>query len=107
VIGISVGDILKVLDQIPVWKTVAGLPKRMAALEAEVAALKEQANAKPLAKPTPAALVCPFDGETMKVMQERNHPEFGFAGLKVHIVECPSCNHRFDRMFDPRKGYST
>lgn len=39
---ISVSDILKILDQVPIWKTVKELPKRIDALEAENKELRAQ-----------------------------------------------------------------
>ncbi|WP_155983488.1 hypothetical protein [Nitratireductor aquibiodomus] len=37
---IAVSDILKILDQIPVWRSLTSLPKRIAELEARVATLE-------------------------------------------------------------------
>jgi hypothetical protein len=38
-IPVSVSDILKLLDQIPIWKAVSGLPKRIAEIERRLEAL--------------------------------------------------------------------
>jgi len=104
-IPISVSDVLKLLDEIPIWKAVRALPKRITELEARLKALEDAAGQKPIAQ-TPTALVCPICESRMKVKSESPHPEFAFAGVKVHTVECPSCGHKSHRDFDPGKGYS-
>ena len=102
-IPISVSDILKILDQIPIWKTLRELPKRMAEVESRLKALEERGAQK---APAPSALACPLCGGEMKVTSESPHPEFDFAGLKVHAVECPTCGHKTQRDFQPGKGYT-
>lgn len=101
-IPISVSDILKILDQIPVWKTLRELPKRVTELEQKVAAL-EEAAAKGKAAPT--GRECPLCGTDMKVVQERPHRSFAFAGLKTHVLECPACGNKAERDFKPGQGY--
>ncbi len=49
-IPLSVSDAIKLLEEIPIWKAVAGLPKRVAELE-RMAALETAASAV-AAKPT-------------------------------------------------------
>lgn len=44
-IGVSVSDIIKLLEQVPGWKAVVGLPKRLAELEARVKALETGSGA--------------------------------------------------------------
>lgn len=97
----SVSDIVKLLEQIPGWKTLYGLPKRVAELEAKVATLEAK-----LGGPTvPAGLRCPICGETMRVVSERPHPTFGVMGHKVHDTECPN-GHKSSRDYTPGKGYA-
>jgi hypothetical protein len=57
-IPLSVSDAIKLLDEIPIWKAVAGLPKRVAELERKVQALETAASAKaaaPTGKEWPVA----------------------------------------------------
>lgn len=101
---ISVSDILKLLNEIPIWKAISALPKRVAELERKVAALEAASQTKPQDK-TPSARICPLCAATMKVVSERAHPTFAFAGLKQHELECPECGNKATRDFDPGKGY--
>ncbi|WP_313534519.1 hypothetical protein [Haematobacter sp.] len=93
---ISVSDILKILDQIPIWKTVRDLPARVAALEQRVAALE--------GRPTKAEhlTICATCGAPAKVIAVKNHPKFAFAGIKMRTVECEA-GHRQEFMWDPSK----
>ena len=100
---ISVTDILKLLEQIPIWKAMRELPKRVAELERRLDAMA--AGQKAVEPPVAPAKICPICEATMKVTQERPHPQFQFAGVKLHLLECPACGHKTDRMFDPAKGY--
>lgn len=48
-IPISVSDVVKILEQIPIWKMLRDLPKRVIDLEARLKALEESAGQKQLA----------------------------------------------------------
>ncbi len=99
---ISVGDILKILDQIPIWKALREMPKRVAELEARVQKLEAEKAAAP---PKPTGRECPMCGAEMKVLAETGHPQFSFAGVKVHTMKCDVCEHTASRDFTPGKGY--
>ena len=94
---ISVSDALKILDQIPVWKQIRELPKRVTELEHRLAALEGKPKA-------PIGRECPICGSEMRVVAEHPHSTFGFAGLKVHDMQC-ECGHSTQRNFAPGKGY--
>ena len=100
---LSVSDIIKLLEQIPIWKAVSSLPKRLAELEKRMEALESKAGAARLLPDPKACVIC---GSTMKVTRETPHPDFGFAGMKVHAMECPDCGTRTSRDFSPGEGYS-
>jgi hypothetical protein len=102
-IPISVSDVIKLLDEIPIWKAVAGLPKRIAELERKVAALETTASAKAAA---PTGKECPICGAAMKVVKETGHPQFGFAGVKSHHMVCGECGGQTVRSYEPGKGYT-
>lgn len=105
-IPVSVSDIIKLLDEIPIWRSVSALPKRLAALEERVATLeaaKAVASARP---PLDPARVCPMCGEEMKVTAETGHPTFHFAGVKVHQMKCQGCGRETSRQYKPGKGYT-
>jgi hypothetical protein len=84
---ISVSDILKILDQIPIWKKVSALPARIEALEKRVAELE---RAKP-----PATGICPLCQSPVRVEKEVDDPIFGPLGGKRHHLRCtnPSCDY--------------
>lgn len=100
---LSVSDIVKLLEQIPIWKSIVGLPKKIAELEHRVGELEQRS--KIIAKPsTPGDHACPMCGATMKVIDENSHPQFGVFGVKLLTMECPNCKHKTTRDFDPAKG---
>jgi hypothetical protein len=101
---ISVSDILKILDQIPVWKSLAGLPKRLADLEARVAAMEGRASAAPR-RAGPRADECPTCGGKLRVTLERRDPDFGPMGQKIHEMICDGCGTTTERHWSPQSGY--
>jgi hypothetical protein len=102
-IGVSVSDIIKLLEQVPGWKAVAGLPKRLAELEARVKVLETGCASAP--SPPPGAKDCPLCGAVMRVTAERPHVHFGPQGMKTHTMLCDGCGHTAERMYSPAKGY--
>lgn len=98
-IGVSVSDIVKLLEQVPGWKAVIGLPKRLAELEARVRAL--EIGSKTAAGPGPRD--CPMCGAVMRVEQEAAHRRFD--ALKIHRLVCDGCGNKAERIFQPGKGY--
>ena len=94
---ISVSDAIKILDQVPIWKQIRELPKRIAALEQRVAEL-ESGPKKPTGKE------CAMCGAQMRVTAEHPHRQFAFSGRKVHELEC-ECGHKTERDFKPGLGY--
>jgi hypothetical protein len=93
---ISVSDIVKLLEQVPIWKSVVGLPKRLAELEARVAALEGRTK-------VPNGPTCALCGAPMKVTKVVDDPVFGEMGLKQHHLACTSCGHSETRQVDPTR----
>lgn len=86
---ISVSDILKILDQVPVWRTVKELPKRVQALEEELAVLKEQMKSPTETTGEP----CPFCGKHAMRM-EWSTPiggAMGKLGVMRESWKCQEC----------------
>ena len=101
-IGLSVSDIIKLLEQVPGWKAVAGLPKRLAELEARVKALESGAG-RPSQAPGPRD--CAKCGAVMRVTDERSDQTFGRHGVVVHVMACDNCGHTTERKYSARQGY--
>ena len=92
---VSIGDILKLLDQIPIWKTLKALPARVETLEKQVAALEQRLSEKPAAAP------CPKCRAGMEVTDVVPDPTFGDLGGQQHTLKCPSCGHTEKRLVTP------
>ena len=96
-ISVSLGDIVKALESVPVWKQVVGLIRRVDALEERVRTL-ESGAAKP------AANLCPIcESGRLKVIAARPDRKFGALGVQQHDLKCdnPACAHSEQRLFDP------
>jgi len=97
---ISVSDIIKLLDQIPIWKRLVSLVKEVDELKARVAILEETAR-KPAA---PAPELCPLcESGSLKVIAVRPHPQFGTFGAQLRTLKCTNeaCGHTENRKHDP------
>ncbi len=104
-IPFSVSDLIKLLDELPIWRAVAGLPKRLAELERKVTELEGTVKAQPPASTVPEARICQLCRQEMKVIEEKPDRVFGTMGVKVHVMECTACKSVVERQFHPAKGY--
>ncbi len=90
-IPFSISDLVKLLEQLPVWKAVKALPERLAELERRVAELEKCAGEA--AKPA-AALQCPLCQGEMR-NRRKDIAELGrtlgAAGL-TRRPECAPCS---------------
>lgn len=86
-------DIMKALEALPVWKRLTALPDRVDQLERRLAALEASKAV------TPTSGTCRFCHGRLRVIDEKPHPDFGFAGRKVLTLECqnPSCGKKTTR----------
>lgn len=98
---VSVSDILKILDKIPLWKSLAGLPKRVADLESRLKTLEEGRGAAS----GPGADQCPTCRAVMTCVAETDDPIFGRFGVKKHVFRCDGCGAERTRRWDPTSGY--
>jgi hypothetical protein len=100
---ISVSDILKILDQVPIWKALREMPKRMEALEQRIQQLERGAMTPP--KKPMKGRECSSCGKEMALVSERKDPALGPVGIKLHKLKCPACGFESDRQFSPGDGY--
>ena len=102
-IPVSVSDMLKLLDQVPLWKSLVALPKRVAALEEKLAALEASGRQPQRAGPRPDE--CPGCRVPLRLVSERRHPQFGPMGVKRHEMVCDACGTIVERDWSPERGY--
>lgn len=98
---ISVSDIIKLLEQIPLWKSLATMPRRLTELEARVKALEGLRTAQA----APAANDCPACRIPLRFEREEDDPVFRDLGVKLHHLRCDGCGKTMSRRYDPAKGY--
>ncbi len=94
----AIGDALKVLDQIPIWKQLKELPAKVGALQAKVTALEEEVHKRPSIEQCPVCGVGNF-----KVIAVNPHPKLGMVGVQERTMKCdnPTCGHTEKRIYDP------
>lgn len=96
-IPVSVSDIVKLLEQIPIWKRLTQLVKEVEDLKSRVAALEQE-------KLKPPAELCPIcETGSLKVIAVAPHKAFGRMGVQERTVKCDNeaCGHTEKRMHDP------
>ena len=82
---ITVSDILKILDKIPIWKQLKDLPARIEALERRLEALEQDRTAVKGEK-------CPSCGAyEFMVTATKPHPLMGEVGIKERTYTCSGC----------------
>jgi len=94
----TLGDIGKLLEQIPLWKRLKSIPGEVDELRTRLEKL-ENAIAE-----RPALENCPICGAgNLKVKTVRDHPTFGAMGIQERTMQCddPNCGHTEQRMHDP------
>jgi hypothetical protein len=94
-------DFVNLLESIPIWKSLSGLPKRLAELESRVKSLEMGGSS--LDGPRPNE--CPSCGAVMTLKAESLHPVFRDMGVKVHTLHCDGCRKEVSRHWSPINGY--
>jgi hypothetical protein len=94
----TIGDLTKLLEQIPIWKRINALPAQIDALAARVSSLEEELTKRPSLEQ------CPICGAgNMKVTSVHEHPTLGDVGIQERTLKCDNaaCNHTERRIHDP------
>lgn len=96
---IGVSDILKILDQVPLWKTLKALPQRIETLETRVAEL-EKAKSGPVKEPGEP---CPSCGAhaLRRTSTKRSEPPHGDLGFRDEVWTCTACGALDERVMTP------
>lgn len=86
--SISAADLLKLLEQLPVWKQVIGMSKEIDALKKRVEMLEQSQQS------TPKADQCPkCRGLSYRLDRTELDPTFGELGVQRRVYLCASCRH--------------
>lgn len=96
----AIGDIVAILEKVPIWKRLKALPEKVDALESRIAALEAEISKRPSLETCP---VC--NSGKLKVTAVRPHAELGPVGLQERTLKCDNatCGHTEKRMHDPNK----
>ena len=92
------GDILALLDKIPIWRRVQETPARVDALEKRVAALEAKLARAP-------GETCPSCGDQamrVKSSQPAKHG-LGSLGVREYLYECEACGFKDTRILTPEQ----
>jgi len=90
------GDILSILDKIPIWKRVQETPSRVDALEKRIADLESQLGRAP-------GQACPSCGALeFRVTSSKPHPELGDFGAKNVTRKCGGCSFEDVELVTPK-----
>lgn len=85
---ITISDLLKLLDNLPIWKRVKGLPGEVEALRRRIELLEDS-----IAR-TPQADKCPkCHGLAYGLDRSEPDPTFGDSRTLRHYYRCKSCGY--------------
>lgn len=92
---LNLSDILKLLDQLPIWKTLKAQPARIDALEERIAKL-EQASQRPARAP---GQPCPECGAhaLRRTESKPSAGPFGALGARDEVWTCAESGARDER----------
>jgi C4-type Zn-finger protein len=84
----SISDLVKLLEQIPVWKKLNAMPAEIEALRRRVEMLEASGRR------TPGADECPkCHGLAYSLDRSEDDPMFGRMGVQRHYYSCKSCGY--------------
>lgn len=104
---IAVSDLFSALEQVPAWRKLIGLPKRVLALEQQIAALEaalarvsELSEAAPKQSKPPA---CPGCGMPLavKAVTRFESAHLDALGFRTRVMTCTPCRHVEERLLVP------
>ncbi|PCI03443.1 MAG: hypothetical protein COB78_10825 [Hyphomicrobiales bacterium] len=90
---LSVSDILKILDKVPIWKTLSELPRRVEALEQANKALLQKLEDQQKAPKIAPGKTCKACGQpaSRRTSSSVSKGPFGDLGARDEIWTCSEC----------------
>ena len=94
----TLGDIVSLLEKIPIWRRLKALPDEFDALKERVAALEIEIKKRPSLESCP---IC--ETGHLKVTKVTPHGHLGDLGIQNRFYKCdnPNCAHTETRIHDP------
>ncbi|WP_454731863.1 MULTISPECIES: hypothetical protein [Cupriavidus] len=87
-LSFSVGDLVKLLEQLPVWKQVVGLVREVDALKKRVEMLERSAAQAPKRDECPKC-----HGLSFGLDRTEADPMFGDVGVQRDYYKCGACGY--------------
>ena len=85
---LTISDILKLLDKIPIWNQLKNLPAKVEKLELRIAELE---NPQPKSQHDQ----CPKCHDySFELISSEPHPDFGEMGVKNRLYRCSNCDFK-------------
>ena len=97
---VGVFDIVKLLEQVPIWKDLRELPERVEDLEARLTDLEKRLEqpAKDPGDPCPSCGIYDFRATKTEMAQG----PAGDRGIRVHYMKCRACGFEDEKMVAPK-----
>lgn len=84
----SLSDLVKLLEQVPVWKKMAAMPNEIEALKRRIELLERSANRVPQGDECPRC-----HGLSFGLDRTEPDPTFRALGVQRHYYRCGSCGY--------------
>lgn len=87
-------SLIELLDTLAIWRTLKPLPDEVRELRQRVEALEARLGAAAVG----GLQQCPLcSSMQFKRTASKEHPQFGFAGIKLDTYLCQKCGHQEER----------
>lgn len=88
-------DIIALLEQIPVWKELIALPKKVQELELKIKELESK-----LEKPKKKGVECPYCNETDTQVTDIKPHQFMAEVMETRHFKCNECEKTFTKDYE-------
>jgi len=108
-LAVTVSDISRILERVPVWRQLVTLPQRVSDLETRLAALTANEDVPPVVPmqtpARPSQYMCDSCFAPMNIIGEEKLDSLNVLGQAIHTLECSECARVTRKMFTPDDGY--